>query len=164
MQQRQLRRVQLETMRRPFRRREFRRLMQELTELPLALPLPAPAPSPPPRMDRLDRLDRMVVLWDLLMLPPLSPLARTVARTVSAGMAVPVTVPARARARGTCGLVALQVEGEVGECAVCLERMEVGEWMIPLPCQANVNHCYHRDCITPWLENSRSCPQCRGSF
>jgi len=157
MQQRQLHRVQLETMRRPFRRRDFRRLMQELTALPLALPLPSPPSAP--RMD-LDRLDRMVVLWDLLMLPPLSPLTRT----VPSGMALPVTVPARARARGTCGLVALQVEGEVGECAVCLERMEMGEWIIPLPCQANVNHCYHRDCITPWLENSRSCPQCRGSF
>lgn len=145
MQQRQLQRVQLEAV---FRRRDFRRLMQELTELP-------PSPPSPPRMD-LDRLDRMVVLWDLLMLPPLSPLART----VPSGMAPHVTVPER----GTCGLVALQVEGDVGECAVCLERMEVGEWIIPLPCQANVNHCYHRDCITPWLENSRSCPQCRGSF
>lgn len=42
-------------------------------------------------------------------------------------------------------------------CAVCKEAMVMGEVGKKLPC----GHCYHRDCILPWLTTRNSCPLCR---
>jgi len=58
----------------------------------------------------------------------------------------------------------LVVEGDVGDCGICLCAMEKGEKIIPLPCQPNHNHVFHQECIEPWLRNHRTCPTCRGEF
>lgn len=41
-------------------------------------------------------------------------------------------------------------------CAICKEKMDCGG-NIKLGC----NHCYHKDCILPWLKISNYCPLCR---
>ncbi|KAG2320675.1 hypothetical protein Bca52824_013888 [Brassica carinata] len=42
-------------------------------------------------------------------------------------------------------------------CAVCEDAMVMGEIGKKLPC----GHCYHDNCILPWLETTNSCPVCR---
>ncbi|CAH2043437.1 unnamed protein product [Thlaspi arvense] len=42
-------------------------------------------------------------------------------------------------------------------CAVCKEAMVMGEIGKKLPC----GHCYHGNCIVPWLGTRNSCPVCR---
>lgn len=61
-------------------------------------------------------------------------------------------------------LTPLVVEGDIGECNICLCKMEKGEKIIPLPCQPNHNHVFHQICIEPWLHNNRTCPTCRGTI
>ena len=41
-------------------------------------------------------------------------------------------------------------------CAVCLEKLEAGLLVVALPCA----HVYHLDCITEWLKEKNTCPQC----
>ena len=53
-----------------------------------------------------------------------------------------------------------KVEGDIGNCSICLEKMEVGQDIIPLPCKT-VNHVFHAECITTWLEGHNTCPMCR---
>jgi E3 ubiquitin-protein ligase RNF115/126 len=49
-------------------------------------------------------------------------------------------------------------EGEmVVVCAVCKDSMVKGETVKKLPC----GHCYHGNCIVPWLGTRNSCPVCR---
>ncbi|KAF7851189.1 hypothetical protein BT93_L4335 [Corymbia citriodora subsp. variegata] len=43
------------------------------------------------------------------------------------------------------------------ECAICLERFEVGETLVHLPCA----HRFHSRCLVPWLEGHAHCPCCR---
>jgi hypothetical protein len=42
-------------------------------------------------------------------------------------------------------------------CAICQDELVEGVTELVLPC----GHCFHEDCIIPWLERSRSCPNCR---
>ncbi|KAJ3698250.1 hypothetical protein LUZ61_001955 [Rhynchospora tenuis] len=42
-------------------------------------------------------------------------------------------------------------------CAVCKEEIRIGERLTALPC----THCYHEDCIKPWLNVRNTCPLCR---
>ncbi|KAJ4763191.1 E3 ubiquitin-protein ligase RING1 [Rhynchospora pubera] len=42
-------------------------------------------------------------------------------------------------------------------CAVCKEEIRIGERLTALPC----THCYHEDCIIPWLNVRNTCPLCR---
>ncbi|KFK28180.1 hypothetical protein AALP_AA8G482600 [Arabis alpina] len=42
-------------------------------------------------------------------------------------------------------------------CAVCKDAMVSGEIGKKLPC----GHCYHGNCIVPWLGTRNSCPVCR---
>ncbi|KAJ0236493.1 E3 ubiquitin-protein ligase CIP8 [Hirschfeldia incana] len=42
-------------------------------------------------------------------------------------------------------------------CAVCKDGMVIGETVKKLPC----GHCYHGNCILPWLGTRNSCPVCR---
>ena len=45
------------------------------------------------------------------------------------------------------------------ECAICQSEMSVCDSVRLLPCR----HCFHADCIDPWLERSVCCPTCRGA-
>lgn len=54
-------------------------------------------------------------------------------------------------------------EGDVGECAICQEKMKIGEMIKPLPCSDTRSHTFHTECIDMWLRTSRTCPMCRAS-
>ncbi|KAL1224538.1 E3 ubiquitin-protein ligase CIP8 [Cardamine amara subsp. amara] len=45
-------------------------------------------------------------------------------------------------------------------CAVCIDAMVIGEICKKLPC----GHCYHGNCILPWLQKRNSCPLCRSQL
>ncbi|XP_078724789.1 uncharacterized protein LOC144942041 [Lampetra fluviatilis] len=42
-----------------------------------------------------------------------------------------------------------------GECAICLEELELGDTIARLPCLC----VYHKGCIDSWFEINRSCPE-----
>ncbi|KAG1665412.1 hypothetical protein FOA52_005754 [Chlamydomonas sp. UWO 241] len=42
-------------------------------------------------------------------------------------------------------------------CTVCTESFQSSERVVELPCQ----HCFHGDCIKPWLAEHNTCPVCR---
>jgi hypothetical protein len=43
------------------------------------------------------------------------------------------------------------------ECSVCQELFELDSTCLKLPC----THCFHKDCIVPWLKDHNTCPVCR---
>ncbi|MCL7043109.1 hypothetical protein MKW94_015469 [Papaver nudicaule] len=49
------------------------------------------------------------------------------------------------------------VETKSATCAVCKDEMGMEEQVKKLPC----SHCYHGDCILPWLGIRNTCPVCR---
>ncbi|CAN8264306.1 unnamed protein product [Cochlearia groenlandica] len=55
------------------------------------------------------------------------------------------------------GLSEKEGETMVEVCAVCKDGMVMGETVKKLPC----GHCYHGNCIVPWLGTRNSCPVCR---
>jgi E3 ubiquitin-protein ligase RNF115/126 len=42
-------------------------------------------------------------------------------------------------------------------CPVCKDDFCLKETAIHLPCK----HCFHEDCIKPWLQERNTCPTCR---
>ena len=56
------------------------------------------------------------------------------------------------------------VEGDIGECLICQEEFKLGETFIPLPCNPTHPHKFHKACIMPWLQTSKTCPTCRGTI
>uniref|UniRef100_A0A182KAW9 RING-type domain-containing protein n=1 Tax=Anopheles christyi TaxID=43041 RepID=A0A182KAW9_9DIPT len=42
-------------------------------------------------------------------------------------------------------------------CSVCSELYVPSVHVVTTPC----GHLFHNDCILPWLERSRTCPECR---
>lgn len=46
------------------------------------------------------------------------------------------------------------------QCSVCMDDFKLEEQVKQVPC----GHCYHKDCIVPWLELHNSCPICRKIF
>ena len=51
----------------------------------------------------------------------------------------------------------LKLVGQV-ECVVCLESLD-GLDEVVLPC----GHCFHKACLSSWLDCDRTCPLCRGA-
>ena len=75
---------------------------------------------------------------------------------------IQVHTPRAARRRRREPLEEFEAEGNIGECAICQEEFKIGEMFVPLPCNETHPHCFHRDCIQPWLERHDTCPLCRG--
>ncbi len=46
------------------------------------------------------------------------------------------------------------------KCAICLEE-EVQNGFVSHKIDEKVQHVFHEECLTPWLENNPSCPLCR---
>ena len=42
-------------------------------------------------------------------------------------------------------------------CSVCKDDFEINQEIINLPCK----HTFHKECLTPWLNERNSCPTCR---
>ena len=53
------------------------------------------------------------------------------------------------------------VEGDIGECGICLESFNIGDKFTPLPCSETHPHKFHTHCIKPWLRSNNTCPLCR---
>lgn len=48
-----------------------------------------------------------------------------------------------------------------GECSVCLLECEQSQRVLkPSGC----DHCFHADCLTPWIQEHSTCPNCRGNI
>ncbi|EPS57435.1 hypothetical protein M569_17383, partial [Genlisea aurea] len=43
-------------------------------------------------------------------------------------------------------------------CSICLEGYSKNSEVVS---ELKCGHCFHGDCIVKWLENRRSCPECR---
>lgn len=43
------------------------------------------------------------------------------------------------------------------ECSICLETYKINDKILNLNCR----HGYHKDCLSEWLKNNNTCPQCR---
>ncbi|TKY50112.1 E3 ubiquitin-protein ligase RING [Spatholobus suberectus] len=50
-----------------------------------------------------------------------------------------------------------ELEGKSVACAICKDEILLEEKVRRLPC----SHCYHGDCILPWLGIRNTCPVCR---
>lgn len=46
-------------------------------------------------------------------------------------------------------------EEGIVECAVCKEEFKIDEELKQIPCK----HCFHTDCIMPWLNQVNSLPK-----
>lgn len=65
------------------------------------------------------------------------------------------------------GLTAVCEEDSIPECAICLEGLEASPSkgdpeVLLLPCDPS--HCYHAQCLEPWLKKSFQCPKCRADL
>ena len=45
------------------------------------------------------------------------------------------------------------------DCSICLSDFDLGELVMPLPCDGK--HSFHAECIRQWLERQNSCPLCQ---
>ena len=55
--------------------------------------------------------------------------------------------------------IAKEHMGENGkaECSICMDGLNIGDEVTELPCK----HWFHGDCVTAWLREHDTCPQCR---
>ena len=45
-----------------------------------------------------------------------------------------------------------------GDCSVCHDHCDLSQSVMkPTEC----NHCFHAECLTPWIQNHSTCPNCR---
>jgi len=62
-------------------------------------------------------------------------------------------------------VVHLVAEGTLDDdCSICQEPIKKGQDFARLHCSDIVNHCYHKHCITPWLQKQNTCPVCRADL
>ena len=54
----------------------------------------------------------------------------------------------------------LQEDNEDMTCTICLEPFEVGQ-DLSFSRDLKCHHCFHSDCLIPWLHKSDECPICR---
>jgi len=52
-------------------------------------------------------------------------------------------------------------ECDLPDCTICQKPIKKGEKITRLPCKNEVSHAFHKDCISPWLQNNSTCPNCR---
>tara|TARA_Y100000389_G_scaffold198292_1_gene234519 strand:- start:8182 stop:8544 length:363 start_codon:yes stop_codon:yes gene_type:complete len=52
-------------------------------------------------------------------------------------------------------------ECDLADCTICQKPIKKGEKITRLPCKNEVSHAFHKDCISPWLQNNNTCPNCR---
>jgi hypothetical protein len=52
------------------------------------------------------------------------------------------------------------VDDDNRSCAVCQCDFESGDSVLRMPCPG-FRHCFHVDCIMPWLKIRNTCPSCR---
>ena len=43
------------------------------------------------------------------------------------------------------------------ECSICMDGLDIGEEVVQLPCR----HWFHGECVSAWLREHDTCPQCR---
>ena len=55
-------------------------------------------------------------------------------------------------------------EDIISDCTICQESINKGDQFRRLPCGVTVNHCFHKDCIDPWLSRNNTCPNCRSNL
>ena len=55
-------------------------------------------------------------------------------------------------------------DGDLDECSICQDKIKKGDVFRRLPCSVTVNHCFHKDCIDPWLKTNTTCPNCRSNL
>jgi hypothetical protein len=55
-------------------------------------------------------------------------------------------------------------EDVISDCTICQESINKGDQFRRLPCGVTVNHCFHKDCIDPWLSRNNTCPNCRSNL
>ncbi len=55
-------------------------------------------------------------------------------------------------------------EGELYNCSICLQKIEVGDAIRILPCSSTANHKFHTRCIDRWLHENNTCPECRAEI
>jgi len=46
-------------------------------------------------------------------------------------------------------------------CAICLENFGQGQTISRTPCPQGAGHAFHTECLSGWLQCSRTCPLCR---
>ncbi|KAL3070322.1 hypothetical protein niasHS_016149 [Heterodera schachtii] len=51
---------------------------------------------------------------------------------------------------------------EDNSCAICLDTIENGTMVKPLPC--NGKHIFHNKCIKSWIKQHITCPMCRDAL
>ena len=52
-------------------------------------------------------------------------------------------------------------ECDLPDCTICQKSIKKGDKITRLPCENEVSHAFHKDCISPWLRNNSTCPNCR---
>jgi hypothetical protein len=46
-----------------------------------------------------------------------------------------------------------------GQCSICIDECKQSHRVLkPSEC----DHCFHADCLTPWIREHSTCPNCRG--
>lgn len=50
--------------------------------------------------------------------------------------------------------------GGEGDCCICLDSFKQGDTAKRMPCL----HCFHENCLMPWLRQKSTCPVCRAAL